>query len=138
MKPFRRSNAPKPAWRARRAAVSLAGIVAAACLWSGSAHAQFNPFILRTGPRLTKADIDQGVQAAGKLLRTDEAKVGTSETWADPASGNGGSFTIQKAFERRGMTCRTLRSVVDYKAGSKRTWLLNACRVRSGDWKLIG
>ena len=96
-----------------------------------------NPFRGYRGPQLSKADVDQGVAAARKLLGTDEAKVGAAETWAEPTSGNSGSWTVQKAFERDGTTCRSLLSVVSYKSGRKRTWTLDVCRQASGEWKIV-
>lgn len=127
----------RPSFRHRNQLIRLAGATAVVCLWSAGAHAQINPFRSYKGPVLTKADLEQGIQAADKLLKADEAKVGASETWTGPTSGNSGTLTVQKAFERKGSPCRSLRSVVDYKNGTKRTWTLNVCRVANGDWKLV-
>jgi surface antigen len=120
----------------RNLLVRLAGAIAVVCLWSTCAYAQINPFRGYKGPVLTKADLDQGIQAADKLLKTDGGKVGTSETWTSPTSGNSGTVTILSTFERKGNTCRAMRSVVDYKDGTKRTWTLNVCRLPNGDWKI--
>jgi hypothetical protein len=117
-----------------RTGVAVAAAVL--CLSAGHAHAQINPFRGYNGPVLTKADLDQGTQAADKLLRVDGAKVGTSENWAGPTSGNSGILTVEKTFDRHGMTCRALKSVVNYKAGTTRTWNLNVCRTANGAWKL--
>lgn len=126
-----------PWFERRKPLIRIIGLTAAVCFWSAGAHAQINPFRGDKGPVLTKADIEQGIQAADKLLKTDEAKVGTSEAWTGPASGNSGILTVQSAFERKGNTCRSLRSVVNYKIGTKRTWTLSVCRVANGDWKLV-
>lgn len=112
-------------------------LACAVCLWSGTAHAQINPFRGYKGPALAKADFEQGIQAADKLLKADGANVGASETWVGPTSGNSGTLTVLSAYERQGRPCRSLRSVVKYKAGTQRTWTLNVCRVASGDWKLV-
>jgi surface antigen len=124
-------------WKHRNLLVRLVGTTAIVCLSSASAHAQINPFRGYKGPVLSKADLEQGMQAADKLLKADGAKVGASEAWTGPTSGNSGTLTVQSAFERKGSTCRSLRSVVEYKAGTKRTWTLNVCRVANGDWKLV-
>ena len=138
MTPWRNAFAQSPTWFKRRnLLVRVIGVTAAVCLWSVSAHAQINPFRGYKGPQLTKADLEQGMQAADKLLKPDEAKVGASETWTGPTSGNSGTLTVQSAFERKGNTCRSLQSVVNYKAGTKRTWTLNVCRIANGDWKLV-
>ena len=121
----------------RRPLLGIAAVTAIVCLWSAGAQAQINPFWGYKGPVLTKDDIQQGVQAADKLLRADEAKVGTSEKWNSPTSGNSGTFTVQRAFERKGNTCRSLKFVIDYKTRTRRTWNLDVCRVANGDWKLV-
>jgi surface antigen len=123
--------------RRRNILVRIIGVTAAVCVWSVSAHAQINPFRGNKGPVLSKADLEQGTQATDKLLKEDEGKVGASETWTGPTSGNSGTLTVQSAFERKGSTCRSLRSVVNYKNGTKRTWNLNVCRQPNGDWKIV-
>ena len=138
MTSWRNASAQSPIWFKRRnLLVRTIGVTAAVCLWSATANAQINPFRGYKGPQLTKADLEQGMQAADKLLKADEAKVGASETWTGPTSGNSGTLTVQSAFERKGNTCRSLQSVVNYKAGTKRTWTLNVCRIANGDWKLV-
>jgi surface antigen len=117
--------------------VPFVSTVAALCLWSVCAHAQINPFRSYKGPVLSKADLDQGMQAADRLLKADAGKVGASETWTGPTSGNSGTLTVQNAFERNGNPCRSLRSVVNYKAGTNRTWTLNVCRLPNGEWKIV-
>ena len=123
--------------RRRHMLVRIIGVTAVVCVGSASAHAQINPFRDNKGPVLSKADLEQGNQAADKLLKADEGKVGASETWTGPSSGNSGTLTVQSAFERKGNTCRSLRSVVNYKNGKKRTWNLNVCRQPNGDWKIV-
>jgi hypothetical protein len=130
--------APVRTWSTRRnLRVPLVSAIAVLCLWSAGAHAQINPFRSYKGPVLSKADLDQGRQAADRLLNADAGKVGASEIWTGPTSGNSGTLTVQSAFERKGSTCRSLRSVVNYKAGTKRTWTLNVCRVANGEWKIV-
>jgi hypothetical protein len=132
------ATAPVRTWSGRRnLSVRLVSVTAVLCLWSACAHAQINPFRGYKGPVLTKADLDQGRQAADRLLNADAAKVGASETWTGPTSGNSGTLTVQSTFERQGNTCRSLRSVVNYKAGTKRNWTLNVCRLPNGEWKLV-
>jgi hypothetical protein len=124
-------------YKRRSLRVGLISATAVLCLWSACADAQINPFRGYKGPVLTKADLDQGRQAADRLLNADAGKVGASETWTGPTSGNSGTLTVQSAFERKGNTCRSLRSVVNYKAGTTRTWTLNVCRLANGEWKLV-
>jgi surface antigen len=107
--------------------------------WPSDAGAQINPFRGYKGPVLSKADLTSGQAAANKLLTEGQAQVGKSEDWSGPTSGNTGSISVQKAFQRQGMECRSLRSEVRYKitSASPRTFNLNVCRIKTGEWKLM-
>lgn len=107
--------------------------------WPSAGHAQINPFRGYKGPTLSKEDLATGRAAAHKLLSEDQAQVGKSEDWAGPTSGNTGSISVQKAFRRQGMECRTLRSEVRYRTSSAppRTLNLDVCRLKTGEWKLM-
>jgi hypothetical protein len=125
-------------WVSRLSAALLVG----GCLsaWPTGAHAQINPFRGYKGPTLSKEDLASGRAAAAKLLTEDQAEVGKSEDWAGPTSGNTGSISVQKAFQRQGMECRGLRSEVRYKkapTSSPKVLNLNVCRTKSGEWKLM-
>jgi hypothetical protein len=108
-------------------------------VWPSGARAQINPFRGYKGPTLSKEDLAIGQAAADKLLTADEAEIGRSEDWVGPTSGNTGSISVQKAFQRQGMECRTLRSEVRYRKtpAPPRTFSLNVCRLKSGEWKLM-
>jgi hypothetical protein len=99
-------------WRQRTlwSAVLISGAFLAA-LPSG-AQAQINPFRTYKGPSLTQEDKALGQAAAVKLLTQDQAEVGKFEAWAGPKSGNSGTISVQKAYQRQGMDCRALRSEV--------------------------
>lgn len=108
--------------------------------WSTGAHAQINPFRGYKGPTLSKEDLASGRAAAGKLLNDDQGQVGKSEDWAGPTSGNTGSISVQKTFQRQGMDCRGLRSEIRYKKDSTshpKVLNLNVCRTKTGEWKLM-
>lgn len=117
--------------------VLIFGIFLAA--WPSGAGAQINPFRGYKGPTLSKEDLASGQAAANKLLTEDQAQVGKSEDWTGPTSGNTGTISVQKAFQRQGMECRTLRSEIRYKitSASPRTFHLNVCRIKTGEWKLM-
>jgi surface antigen len=115
-------------------------LVSSLSAWPTGAHAQINPFRGYKGPMLSKEDLASGQAAAGKLLTEDQAQVGKSEDWAGPTSGNTGSISVQKAFQRQGMECRALRSEVRYKktpTSSPQVLNLNVCRTKAGEWKLM-
>jgi surface antigen len=113
-------------------AVLVAAIVA---LSVAPAAAQINPFRNYSGPVLSKADIAAGREAAARLLAEADPKVGTSESWSGPTSGNTGTLTIERIYQQRGNDCRAVRSSVAYKSGTHRSFLLHACNV-SGRWRL--
>src|SRR5947209_1385906 len=131
-------NAQVFGWRSRlKAALIVGGLLSA---WVTDAHAQINPFRGYRGPTLSKDDLASGRAAAGKLLTEDQAQVGKSEDWAGPTSGNTGSISVQRAFQKRGMECRVLRSEVRYKtapASSPRRLDFGVCRIKTGEWKLM-
>ena len=84
---------------------------------------------------LSKADISAGREAAARLLADANPKVGMSESWTGPTSGNTGTLTIERIYQQRGNDCRAVRSGVDYKAGTHRSFLLQTCNV-AGQWRL--
>ncbi len=114
------------------ATILAAAIVA---LTAVPAAAQINPFRNYSGPVLSKADIAAGREAVGRLLAEADSKVGASESWTGPTSGNTGTLTIERVYQQRGNDCRAVRSDVTYKAGTHRSFLLHTCNV-SGRWRL--
>jgi surface antigen len=131
-------NARLFGWGSRLSAgLVIGGLLSA---WPGGAHAQINPFRGYKGPVLSKEDLASARAAADKLLNEDQAQVGKSEDWVGAASGDSGSISVQKAFQRQGMECRALRSEVRYKTASTsspRVLNLNVCRTKTGEWKLM-
>ena len=123
--------------KCRNMLVRIIGVTAAVFVWSASAHAQINPFRGYTGPVLSKADLEQSTEAVEGFSKTDEEKWEHRKHGPVLSSGNSGTLTVQSAFERKGSTCRSLRSVVNYKNGTKRTLTLNVCRQPNGDWKIV-
>lgn len=117
--------------------VLIAALAISSVGWTSAAHAQLNLFSRSRGPVLPKADIDARSAAAQKLLNDDPASVGQAESWTGPKSGNQGTLTIRRVFERSGMPCRSVESNVVYKqAQTKSSFTLTACRLATGEWKL--
>src|ERR1700761_3496758 len=92
-------SAPLFGWGLRLSTALIVGGFLAA--WPMGAHAQINPFRGYRGPTLSKEDLDSGQAAAGKLLNEDQAEVGKAEDWTGPTSGNTGSISVQKTFQRQ-------------------------------------
>ena len=104
-------------------------------LTAGPAAAQINPVRGYSGPVLSKVDINAGRDAAARLLADADPKVGLSESWTGPTSGNTGTLTIERLYKKNGHDCRAVRSNVEYKVGTHRSFLLQTCNV-SGQWRL--
>ena len=116
--------------------VAVILIIVGVC-WAPSSNAQLNPFRGYRGPTLTKEDYDAASSAAQKLLQHEPAATGQAETWVGPQTGNQGTFTIRRVFQRSGMPCRAVASQVVYKqTQTKREFNLTACRIATGEWKL--
>ena len=128
-----------PLLRSRKRALftlrHLVLLAAFACCSPAGAYAQLNPFRGYNGPTLAKPDIDAGRVAADRLLGSDPKPVGTVETWTGPTSGNSGTLTVERTYQKQGHQCSALRSRVTYKEGTDRSSLLQVCRV-GGQWKL--
>lgn len=121
-------------WRAR---ITLGWFALLAALVTApvAAQAQVNPFRGLRGPTLTQPDITAGRAAAARLLGANPKPAGSVEEWANPASGNAGTLTVERAYRRAGRDCRDVRSSVNYSNGAERSLLFRACRV-GGQWRL--
>ena len=73
--------------------------------------------------------------AMADLLNAPSPQVGSSEQWTDKASGNSGTLTIERLYQRDGHDRRAVRSLVHYRNGRERSFLLQTCRV-NGNWRL--
>ncbi len=105
-------------------------------LFAAPASAQLNPFRGYRGPVLSADDIQAGREAAARLLAQKPAKVGASQFWVGARSGNTGTLTIERIFRQQDRDCRAVRSKVEYKAGTERSFVLTICQV-SGEWRLV-
>ena len=115
----------------------LAATVFAFCATASPARAQINPFRAYKGPTLAREDLAAGRDAARKLLDGDQPSVGQAESWTGPSTGNQGTLTIRRVFERAGMPCRSLASEVLYRRTRTRSsYTLTTCRTAGGAWKL--
>ena len=100
------------------------------------AQAQITGFFGDQGPFLDRADLVLADQAATRLLRPQPAAIGTTETWAEPASGDSGTLTMERAYRSKGRDCRTVGWHDMFKSGAERTFHLNTCFV-AGRWWLM-
>jgi hypothetical protein len=116
------------------------GVMAAALLLAGlsASPAQINPFRSNSQPdSLTKADVGMLTTTTGLVNNKEPVKVGDTEDWSNPASGNSGKVTVTRLFRYNGMACHALRYDFSYKASSTpRTYNADWCKTKSGEWKI--
>jgi surface antigen len=100
--------------------------------------AQINPF--RSSSRatgLSNADVGMLSTTTGLVNRKEPVKVGDTEDWSNPASGNSGKVTVTRLFHYNGMECHGLRYDISIKASNtQRTYNTDWCRTKSGEWKI--
>jgi surface antigen len=68
----------------------------------------------------------------------EAGKIGVTETWSNPKSGNSGSARIIDTFEYQGLPCRTVAYTVKIRRqADPKQVVLKTCRDKDGAWKLI-
>jgi surface antigen len=117
-----------------RICLTIAALVAMGA--APGAHTQANGFFGDKGPFLDRADLVLADQAAIRLLRPQPAAIGTTETWAEPTSGDSGTLTMERAYRSKGRDCRTVGWHDVFKSGVERNFHLDTCLV-AGRWRLM-
>lgn len=116
------------------------GLMAAVLLAAGvsASSAQINPFRSNSQTNgLTKADVGMLSTTTGLVNRKEPVKVGDTEDWRNPSSGNSGKVTVTKVFRSGGMECHSLRYDFAYKASNTpRTYNADWCKTATGEWKI--
>jgi hypothetical protein len=113
------------------------GAVLCLALGPGPANAQINPFGRNNRLNLTSEDFQIMGDAASALTR-DAARPGQTATWDNPATGTSGTIELLETFQKDGMPCQKRRYVFnnERKFGTS-TFVLNVCRIPSGEWKVV-
>ena len=126
-----------PREAAARLRLALGASAILCSLGAASATAQINPFRKYGTVNLTKEDLRLMSGAASKLVQ-QSSKLGQTETWENPKSGNSGSISLLEVFRKNGMSCQKRRySIRSTKAADESVYVLDFCRVPSGAWKLV-
>ncbi len=105
---------------------------------SGPANAQINPFRSdRTGPTLTKTDLNLLGKSIDRLNRTPKLDVGAEDQWSNSATGNHGSSSVTKIFSDGDRPCHAMHHEI-YARGDTppRSYDLTWCRADDGKWKI--
>ena len=117
----------------RKPSLLLAAAVFAVAL-AAPASAQINPFGRDT--RITSEDLKLIDAASSKIYKAEAPAVGTAEKWSNPTSGNSGTVTLTRIFEKSGMPCRKLRHSIKVQgAKDPLIYIFDRCRVKSGEWE---
>jgi surface antigen len=116
------------------------GVMATVLLLAGlsASSAQINPFRSNNQTNgLTKADVGMLSTTTGLVNKKEPVKVGDTEDWSNPASGNSGKVTVTRLFRSSGMECHSLRYDFSYKASNTpRTYNADWCKTKTGEWKI--
>lgn len=105
-------------------------------LWAQTAAAQVNPF--GDSLDLKESDIAMLQAAASALFQDDKARIGQTETWKNPETGNSGAVLLLRLFEHAGMPCKRLQHSIKQKGRADQiTYQFARCRTGDGSWKLL-
>ena len=121
-----------------RTKAALAALAVAAVLGCGAAEAQINPF-RGIGPGMPDSDFQKMMEATDRLNSRDKPVVGGIEAWTNPETGGGGTATLSGKFKWQGMPCHTIRYalvIANMTERRDRSFVLDYCRVASGEWKI--
>ena len=98
--------------------------------------AQVNPF--GDSLDLKESDVSMLQAAASKLFRDDQARVGQTEKWSNPQTGNSGTVSLLGLFEHAGMPCKRLQHSIKQKGHADPIlYQFARCRAADGAWKLL-
>jgi surface antigen len=116
-----------------RQAVALGAVMTGISLAAAHAQPMMNPLRQLA---LSSEDFAMAGEAVNSLY--DAKKIGVTQTWSNPKSGNSGSVKILDTFEYQGLPCRTIEHIVKIRrqADPKKV-VLKTCRDTDGAWKLI-
>jgi surface antigen len=104
------------------------------CAWP--ADAQVSPF--GDSLDLEAEDIEMLKAAAAALFANDDARIGDTKTWSNPASGNTGSASLVKTFEHQGLPCKRVQHVIQQKGRADQViYQFARCRTSDGTWQLL-
>lgn len=92
----------------------------------------------RSGFELTDAAIKELKAAAQKLYLDDSREAGDVEAWQSPDETSFGTVTLVKRHSYEEMPCVRLQHDIEVKAVTEKyRFIVDRCRVASGEWKLL-
>lgn len=86
------------------------------------------------GQQLDEADRREAAAAAERAMN---APVGTTQTWANPNTGNSGAVTTTAQRSQAGRVCKDFQTSVRTGSGQSETGTGTACQNPDGSWSII-
>lgn len=105
---------------------------------SAAASAQINPF-RGYGPGMSDEDLRLLGEATNRLNTRENPVVGGIEAWRDAQSRGGGTATLKRVYQWRGMPCHSISYdllFAERAESRKRYYTLEWCRTSDGAWKI--
>jgi surface antigen len=115
---------------------ALLVVLTVGILWTQTTAAQVNPF----GDSLDLKDSDIAMlqAAASALFQDDKARLGQTESWSNPKTGNSGAVSLLELFQHAGMPCKRLQHSIKQKGHADLIiYQFARCRTGDGSWKLL-
>lgn len=94
-------------------------------------------YLLQGLPHLTERD--RALARETSQERLADAPEGTTLSWYNPESGNSGTVTLVRRFERQGRECHENRHDISFTDGAARRqqqWTITICRQENGRWAM--
>lgn len=114
-----------------------AGLCLVGLIVPQAARAQLWP-LERRAPGMTPEDMKIAIEQTKGIFEREGVSPGQSLAWTNPASGNSGFVTYEKALKLRGMGCRQLRYTdLLVKPARQRDYLVNWCLTPQNEWKIV-
>jgi hypothetical protein len=86
---------------------------------------------------LSDQDLEVMNRATANLYRGDGVKIGRTENWRNPATGNSGTAALVGTKPFHGMSCRQVHYQFDFaKTAQKRSYTLNWCLTPQNEWRI--
>ncbi len=113
-------------------AVTMAALMAIACSHTATAQGAFGFMKDTVVAHFTQDDVNTMRSTGSEVLKAQD--IGTSRSWSNPTTGNGGSLKLIGAFSSAdGRECKKLR-VENHTKTQHRVTAQTLCRSKDGPW----
>ena len=88
--------------------------------------------------KLQDADVQAISDAEDRILAHDPITAGTTEAWEGAGTGNSGTVSILKVFEKQGLSClETAYDITVARVVDPIRYVIPWCKVDDGSWKMF-